>query len=336
MTENNQINWKDTINLLKNTEILSQKINRELAKCITGQKEILEQIMITLLANGHCLLIGVPGLGKTLIVKSIAKLFDLDFKRIQFTPDLMPADIIGTDILEEDKSTGSREIRFIKGPIFTNILLADEINRTPPKTQAALLEAMGELQVTAGGKTYRLSPPFFTLASQNPIEQEGTYPLPEAQLDRFLMSINLDYLPLQDEIEMVKKTTSSAKEEINMVVTAQEIMEIQNIVREIPVPDNVMSYAVKLAYSTRPGTTLASPKVNLYVKYGAGSRASQSLILAAKARALLGGRLNASIEDIKAVAKPILRHRIALNFRANADGVNIENLLNDWVAADLS
>jgi MoxR-like ATPase len=336
MTDNNQINWKDTINLLKNTEILSQKINRELAKCITGQKEILEQIMITLLANGHCLLIGVPGLGKTLIVKSIAKLFDLEFKRIQFTPDLMPADIIGTDILEEDKSTGSREIRFIKGPIFTNILLADEINRTPPKTQAALLEAMGELQVTAGGKTYRLSPPFFTLASQNPIEQEGTYPLPEAQLDRFLMSINLDYLPLQDEIEMVKKTTSTSKEEINMVVSAQEIMEIQTIVREIPVPDNVMSYAVKLAYSTRPGTALASPKVNLYVKYGAGSRASQSLILAAKARALLSGRLNASIEDIKAVAKPILRHRIALNFRANADGVNIENLLNEWIAADLT
>jgi len=336
MTENNQTNWKDAVNLLKNAEALSQKINRELSKCITGQKEILEQIMITLLANGHCLLIGVPGLGKTLIVKSIAKLFDLDFKRIQFTPDLMPADIIGTDILEEDKSTGSREIRFIKGPIFTNILLADEINRTPPKTQAALLEAMGELQVTAGGKTYRLNPPFFTLASQNPIEQEGTYPLPEAQLDRFLMSINLDYLPLQDEIEMVKKTTSNTKEEINMIVTAQEIMEIQGVVREIPVPDNVMNYAVKLAYSTRPGTTLASQKVNLYVKYGAGSRASQSLILAAKARALLGGRLNASIEDIKAVAKPILRHRIALNFRANADGVNIENLLNEWIAADLS
>lgn len=335
MTENNT-NWKDTLNLLKNTEALSQKINHELAKCITGQKEILDQIIISLFANGHCLLIGVPGLGKTLIVKSIAKLFDLEFKRIQFTPDLMPADIIGTDILEEDKTTGGREIRFIKGPIFTNILLADEINRTPPKTQAALLEAMGELQVTAGGKTYRLSPPFFTLASQNPIEQEGTYPLPEAQLDRFLMSISLDYLPLEDEIEMVKKTTSKAGEEIKMVVSAEEIIEIQNIVREIPVPDNVMSYAVKLAYSTRPGTPLASPKVNQYVKYGAGSRASQSLILAAKARALLNSRLNASIEDVKAVAKPILRHRIALNFRANADGVNIEELLNEWIAADLT
>lgn len=336
MTEQNNTNWKDALNLLKNTEALSQKINHELSKCITGQKEILDQIIISLFANGHCLLIGVPGLGKTLIVKSIAKLFDLEFKRIQFTPDLMPADIIGTDILEEDKSTGAREIRFIKGPIFTNILLADEINRTPPKTQAALLEAMGELQVTAGGKTYRLSPPFFTLASQNPIEQEGTYPLPEAQLDRFLMSISLDYLPLDDEIEMVKKTTSKAAEEIKMVVSAEEIIEIQNVVREIPVPDNVMSYAVKLAYSTRPGTPLASPKVNQYVKYGAGSRASQSLILAAKARALLNSRLNASIEDVKAVAKPILRHRIALNFRANADSVNIEDLLNEWIAADLS
>jgi MoxR-like ATPase len=336
MTENNTTNWKDTANLLKNTEALSKNIQHELAKGITGQKEILEQIIITLFANGHCLLIGVPGLGKTLIVKSIARLFDLEFKRIQFTPDLMPADIIGTDVLEEDKSTGAREIRFIKGPVFTNILLADEINRTPPKTQAALLEAMGELQVTAGGKTYRLTPPFFTLASQNPIEQEGTYPLPEAQLDRFLMSISLDYLPLEDEIEMVKKTTSKSQEEINMVISAQEILEIQNIVREIPVPENEMTYEVKLAYSTRPGTALASPKVNQYVKYGAGSRASQALILASKARALLNSRLNASIEDVKAVAKPILRHRIALNFRANADGINIEDLLNEWIAADLS
>ena len=336
MTENNRTNWKDTESLLKNTEALSQKIKNELAKGITGQKEILEQIIITLFANGHCLLIGVPGLGKTLIVKSIARLFDLDFKRIQFTPDLMPADIIGTDVLEEDKSTGTRQIRFIKGPVFTNILLADEINRTPPKTQAALLEAMGELQVTAGGKTYRLSPPFFTLASQNPIEQEGTYPLPEAQLDRFLMSISLDYLPLVDEIEMVKKTTSKSSEEINMVISAEEIIEIQNIVREIPVPENVLSYAVKLAYSTRPGTALASPKVNQYVKYGAGSRASQALILAAKARALLNSRLNASIEDVKAVARPILRHRIALNFRAHADGINIEDLINEWIAADLT
>lgn len=331
----NYTNWKDASNLQKNAEILSQKINSELSKAITGQKDILEQIIISLLAGGHCLLIGVPGLGKTLIVKSIAKLFDLDFKRVQFTPDLMPADIIGTDILEEDKASGKRDIRFIKGPIFTNILLADEINRTPPKTQSALLEAMGELQVTAGGKTYRLSPPFFTLASQNPIEQEGTYPLPEAQLDRFLMSITLDYLSIQDEIEMVRKTTSPKKDEINTILSAQEIQDIQNVVREIPVPENVLRYAVNLAYLTRPNTQFATTKTNTYVKYGAGSRASQALIMAAKARALLRSRLNVSIEDIQAVAKPILKHRIALNFRANADNISIDNLLTEWLNTEI-
>lgn len=328
-------NWQNAHQLQNNAKILSEKINAELSKAITGQKEVLEQIIISLLAGGHCLLIGVPGLGKTLIVKSIAKLFDLEFKRVQFTPDLMPADIIGTDILEEDKSSGTRSIRFIKGSIFTNILLADEINRTPPKTQSALLEAMGELQVTAGGKTYKLSPPFFTLASQNPIEQEGTYPLPEAQLDRFLMSITLDYLPLQDEIEMVRKTTATKNEEISTILSAKEILEIQDVVRVIPVPDNVLNYAVNLVYLTRPHTQYASEKTNTYVKYGAGSRASQALIMAAKARALLHSRLNASIEDVKAVARPILKHRIALNFRANADNITIDKLLTEWLNTEI-
>ncbi|PCJ52043.1 MAG: AAA family ATPase [Planctomycetota bacterium] len=317
--------------LIQNSKSTFTKIFDELSKAVIGQEETLEHIIITLIGGGHGLLIGVPGLGKTMIVKTIAKIFDLNFKRIQFTPDLMPADIIGTDILEEDKMTGKREIKFVKGPVFTNILLADEINRTPPKTQAALLEAMGENQVTASGNTFILEPPFFTLASQNPIEQEGTYPLPEAQLDRFLMSIQLDYLPLEHEIKMVQMTTSNTPMEVNTVITAEEIIAIQALVKEIPVPDNILEYAVSLAYSTRPNTKHSSETANKYVRYGAGSRASQALITASKAKALMDGRVNASIEDVKAIAKPVLRHRIALNFKANADGIQLDDLLNEWI-----
>jgi len=304
-------------------------IYREISKVIVGQEEVIEQTILTMLSAGHCLLIGVPGLGKTLTVKTIARIFDLDFRRIQFTPDLMPADIIGTDILQEDKTTGVRELKFIKGPIFTNILLADEINRTPPKTQAALLEAMGELQVTAGGQTFQLSPPFFTLASQNPIEQEGTYPLPEAQLDRFLMSINIDYLPLEKEEEMVLKTTTGKQEEIQPIISGEEVLHLQELVREVPVSKNVLNYAVRLSVSTRPGSELASDEVNRYIKWGAGSRASQALILTGKARALFNGRYNVAIEDVQAVSRPVLRHRIATNFRASADGLTVENLINN-------
>ncbi len=310
---------------------LKATIFKELDKVIVGQKRTLEEVIITLLAGGHCLLIGVPGLGKTMIVKSISQLFDLQFKRIQFTPDLMPADIVGTDVLEEDKLTGHREVKFIKGPIFTNLLLADEINRTPPKTQAALLEAMGEYQVTAGGNTYYLAQPFFTLASQNPIEQEGTYPLPEAQLDRFLLSIELEYLSVEDEAKMVLKTTQNTQDKINIVLSAEDILMAQKLVREVIVPDNVLMLAVKLAYSTRPNLEISPAIVNSFVKYGAGSRASQSLILAAKAKAFLDGRFNVSREDVLEIARPVLKHRMALNFKARAENISIEDVIKELI-----
>ncbi|MCM8530858.1 MAG: MoxR family ATPase [Lentisphaeraceae bacterium] len=304
-----------------------EKLVSELGKVIIGQDEILEQIAIALFSKGHVLLMGVPGLGKTLLVKSIAEIFSLSFKRIQFTPDLMPADIFGTEVIEEEPGTGKHVFKFVKGPIFANIVLADEINRTPPKTQAALLEAMEEKHVTAGGTTYALDQPFFVLATQNPIELEGTYPLPEAQLDRFLFNIVIDYLSIEDEIKMVSQTTGKSVPDLSKIFDGEEIMEIQQIVREVPVSENVVKYAVNLVAATRPKTKTAPDFVTNQLRWGAGSRASQALILAGKARALLHGRYNVSIEDVKALALPVLRHRIVTNFNADAEGVTVEDII---------
>ena len=308
-------------------------LKAELAKVIVGQQDVIDQIIITLLAGGHALLTGVPGLGKTLLVKTVAQLFSLSFKRIQFTPDLMPADIFGTEVLQEDPATGTRAFKFIRGPVFANIVLADEINRTPPKTQAALLEAMGEYHVTSAGKTIDLDRPFFVLATQNPIELEGTYPLPEAQLDRFLLNIVLDYLPVEDEVKMVRETTSPELATLSPILSGDDIVAFQKLVREVPVSDNVVSYAVRLAAATRPNTPNAAPRVNELVKWGAGSRASQALILAGKARALLDGRRNVACEDVRALAIPVFRHRVITNFRAEAENISTEALLKEIIAS---
>lgn len=303
------------------------KLRSELAKEIIGQGDVVEQLVIAILSGGHALLTGVPGLGKTKLVKSIAKLFSLSFKRIQFTPDLMPSDIFGTEVMEEDSASGARMFRFIKGPVFANLVLADEINRTPPKTQAALLEAMGESSVTAAGKTYSLEAPFFVLATQNPIELEGTYPLPEAQLDRFLLNIVMDYLPIQDEVRMVKATTSDESNELQPLLDGADIVAIQKLVRQVPVSDNVVDYAVRICAATRPGSEMASRQVSEMVQWGAGSRASQAMVLAGKARALLDGRRNVACEDIRALALPILRHRVITNFKANAEGIDTTKII---------
>ena len=306
------------------------RIETELAKAIVGQQETVEQIIIALLTGGHCLLTGVPGLGKTLLVKSLARIFSLEFRRIQFTPDLMPADIYGTEIMEQDPASGRAEFHFIKGPVFANVVLADEINRTPPKTQAALLEAMEERQVTAAGKTMPLPQPFFVLATQNPIELEGTYPLPEAQLDRFVLNPVLSYLDLDVEQEMVARTTSPERPQLTAVLNADEILQVQQLVREVPAPQNVVSFAVRLVAATRPAET-ADADIKRNIKWGAGSRASQYLILAGKARALLHGRYNVAIEDVKALARPIMRHRVITSFHADAEGVTAENLIDRLV-----
>ena len=308
-------------------------LKAELAKVVVGQQDVIDQIIITLLAGGHALLTGVPGLGKTLLVKSVAQLFSLSFKRIQFTPDLMPADIFGTEVLQEDPATGSRAFKFIQGAVFANIVLADEINRTPPKTQAALLESMGEYHVTSAGKTLELDRPFFVLATQNPIELEGTYPLPEAQLDRFLLNIVLNYLPVDDEVKMVRETTSPELATLSPILNGDDIVAFQKLVREVPVSDNVVSYAVRLAAATRPNTPNAAPRVNELVKWGAGSRASQALILAGKARALLDGRRNVACEDVRALAIPVFRHRVITNFRAEAENISTEALLQEIIAS---
>lgn len=304
-----------------------EKILLEIHKVIVGQNDVIEQIIIALFSGGHVLLTGVPGLGKTLLVKNIARIFSLGFKRIQFTPDLMPADIFGTEVLEEDVHTGKRSFRFIHGPVFSNIILADEINRTPPKTQSALLEAMEERHVTAGGHTHQLDPPFFVLATQNPIELEGTYPLPEAQLDRFLLNVILDYLPIEQEEEMVAATTAPEQKLPEAIFNGKEIIELQRIVREVAVSKNVISYAVRLVNSTRPQSKYAPEEVRLKVKWGAGSRASQALILAGKARALINGRYNVACEDVRALALPVLRHRVITNFHADAEGVTSEDII---------
>ena len=297
-------------------------LKQEISKIIVGQDLVVDQILLSIFSGGHALLVGVPGLAKTLMVNTISHALGLDFKRIQFTPDLMPSDILGSEILDEN-----RTFKFIKGPIFSNIILADEINRTPPKTQAALLEAMQERAVTIAGHNYKLSLPYFVLATQNPIEQEGTYPLPEAQLDRFMFSIKLDYPSFAEEVEVVKSTTSNLKQEINPLFTAQEIIDFQQLIRRIPVADNVIEYAVTLVTKTRPDSNLASDFIKNYIDWGAGPRASQNLILAAKAHAAFNGKFSPDIEDVKAVAEGILRHRVVKNYKADAEGLTIEKII---------
>ncbi|MFN5443412.1 MAG: AAA family ATPase [Crocinitomicaceae bacterium] len=297
-------------------------LKNEIHKTIVGQDEIVNQLLISIFSGGHALLIGVPGLAKTLLVNTISKTLGLSFNRIQFTPDLMPSDIIGTEILDENKT-----FKFVKGPIFHHLLLADEINRTPPKTQAALLEAMQEKSITAAGKTYSLPEPFFVLATQNPIEQEGTYPLPEAQLDRFMFNIWVDYPSYIEEIAIVKSTTSNSKIEVNQILNEEKIIQYQELVRKIPVTDNVLEYAVKLVNKTRKNGEFANEIANKYISWGAGPRASQNIILAAKCHALIKGKLSPDIEDVKAIAKPVLRHRIVANYRAEAEGYSIDKII---------
>lgn len=305
----------------------SKKISTELRKSIIGQDEAIQQVLTALFTGGHCLITGVPGLAKTLLIKAIAEVLDLKFSRIQFTPDLMPADIIGTDVIEEDRTTGKRGLNFIHGPIFANVILADEINRTPPKTQAALLEAMQEHQVTAGGKTYILDEPFFVLATQNPIELEGTYPLPEAQLDRFMFNIVMDYLPEDDEVQVVTSTTSTYTPQLQTVIKGEEILEFQRVVRKVPLAEEVARYAVRLAAASRPNSKNSPEFINNWVSWGAGLRASQYLILGAKARAIMEGRYNVSIKDIKALAYPVLRHRILTNFYAESEKITSTDII---------
>ncbi len=301
---------------------LRERLLKELRKVIVGQEQVIDDLLTALVSRGHCLLVGVPGLAKTLLISTLARAVDLDFKRVQFTPDLMPTDIIGSDILQDDPETGRRVFQFIKGPVFANVVLADEVNRTPPKTQAALLQAMQEGEVTAGGTTYPLPKPFFVLATQNPIEQEGTYPLPEAQLDRFMFSLYVDYPSAAEEKEIVLSTTSSLEPEIEAVLTRDDIDRVQRVVRRVPVADYVVEYAVDLVAKSRPNTPGSPDFVNDWVGWGAGPRASQYLVLGAKARAILRGRPNATEEDVRAVALPVLRHRILVNFNAEADGTS--------------
>lgn len=306
-----------------------EKIEQELGRVIIGQKDAVEEILITLFAGGNCLITGVPGLAKTLMVRAIAGIFDLEFHRIQFTPDLMPADITGTEILID--SENGRELQFVKGPVFTNVLLADEINRTPPKTQAALLEAMQEKQVSVGGSSRDLPKPFFVLATQNPIEMEGTYPLPEAQLDRFLLNVFIDYLPEEDEVKVVSETTSRTDTQTSPVFKAEDVLRIQSVVRKVPVADSVVRYAVRLAASSRPGQPNTPDFVNEWINWGAGLRAGQALVLGAKARALLQGRSHVTPDDVKALAVPVLRHRILPNFKAEAEGVDADQVIRKLV-----
>ena len=311
----------EAVDALKNTH---DNLLKEIQKVIYGQDEIVKEVLISIFSGGHCLLVGVPGLAKTLLVNTISDVLGLSYNRIQFTPDLMPSDIIGTEILKE-----SRQFQFVKGPLFANIILADEINRTPPKTQAALLEAMQERTVTVAGKHYDLPSPFFVLATQNPIEQEGTYPLPEAQLDRFMFNVWLDYPSFNDELTIVKNTTSNKVFDLQKILGAEEILFFQNLVRKIPINDNVLQYAVKLVHKTRPNTEFAPKLVNDYVNWGAGPRASQYLVVGAKAHAALNGKYSPDIEDVKAVAVSILRHRIVRNYKAEAEGITIEKIIDE-------
>ncbi len=312
------------VTLAKELQQNIERLKQEVGKIIIGQKPIIHEIILSILAGSHALLIGVPGLAKTLMVHTIAQSLGLNFKRIQFTPDLMPSDILGTEILDEN-----RHFQFIKGPVFTNILLADEINRTPPKTQAALLEAMQEKQVSIANKNFELDKPFFVLATQNPIEQEGTYPLPEAQLDRFMFALKLDYPDFEEEVEVVKSTTITGDVQINRVIDKSQILAYQDLVKKVPVADNVIEYAVRLVGKTRPKSDAAPELVKQYLDWGAGPRASQNLILAAKANALINAKLSPDIEDVQTVAKGILRHRILLNYKGEAEGVTVEDIIDE-------
>jgi MoxR-like ATPase len=313
----------EAVNALKESY---QKLTSEIGKVIIGQEDTVRLLLTAIFCQGHCLLVGVPGLAKTLLIQTIAEALDLDFNRIQFTPDLMPSDIVGSETLDNE-----RNFKFVKDSIFANIILADEINRTPPKTQSALLEAMQEYAVTVSGKKYPLSRPFFVLATQNPIEQEGTYPLPEAQLDRFMFMVNLDYPSYRAEVEIVKNTTTSTKYKVQKQVSGEEILAFQELVRKVPVADNVVEYAVKLVHKTRPKSELSDAVTNQYLEWGAGPRASQNLILAAKCNALINGKYSPDIEDVQAVALPILRHRIVRNFKAEAEGVSVEDIIKKLV-----
>jgi len=320
--EQKSMTTDDDLKLVKQMRESMDAIRREVGKVIIGQEDVLNEILMCIIAGGHALLIGLPGLAKTLTVNTIAKVLDMKFKRIQFTPDLMPSDITGTEVLETDRVTQQKEFRFMQGPIFCNMLLADEINRTPPKTQAALLEAMQEKQVSVGKEVYKLDKPFFVLATQNPIEQEGTYPLPEAQLDRFMFNIFVDYPTMDEEVEVITRTTMSAGGEPKVVVDKQAVIHLQEVVRKIPVSQHVISYAVKLVRATRPGDAMAPEFTKKYVSTGAGPRAGQFLILAAKARAVLEGRIHVSCNDVRNAAMPVLRHRILTNFSADSEGIN--------------
>jgi len=302
-------------------------LRKEIAKIVVGQNDIVEQLLISLFSRGHCILVGVPGLAKTLLIRTLSKSLNLSFNRIQFTPDLMPGDITGTEIIEEDATTGKKMFRFIPGPLFANIILADEINRTPPKTQAALLESMQEYHVTAGGVRHDLEKPFFVLATQNPIEQEGTYPLPEAQLDRFMFNLWLDYPAFQEEMDIVSQTTAPGQATIQPILSGKQIMDYQDLVREVPVPDSVLEFAVRLVSMTRPNTNHAPDFVNKYMSWGAGPRASQFLVIGGKARALSRGRYNVTEDDIRSLATPVLRHRIVNNYAAEAEGLNTVSLI---------
>lgn len=316
-------NYKDDVEAAKAFVEKYKLLNAEIGKVIIGQQDTVKNVLISIFSKGHCLLVGVPGLAKTLLVNTIADSLGLSFNRIQFTPDLMPSDIVGAEILDEN-----RNFRFIKGPLFANIVLADEINRTPPKTQSALLEAMQERAVTAGGKRYELGNPFFVLATQNPIEQEGTYPLPEAQLDRFMFNVWLDYPSFEEEVMVVKSTTGNNKTSLNKILTAEEIVFFQDLIRRIPVPDNVLEYAVKLATKTRPASSSAPEVTKKYLSWGAGPRASQYLVIGAKCHAAINGKYSPDIEDVKAVANSILRHRVVKNYKAEAEGISVEEIIN--------
>ncbi len=316
-------NYKDDVEAVDALKNVYERFSTEIKKVIFGQDDVVKEVLLSVFSNGHCLLVGVPGLAKTLLVNTLAQVLGLKYKRIQFTPDLMPSDIIGTEILDEN-----RKFKFIKGPLFANIILADEINRTPPKTQAALLEAMQEKNVTAGGTKYELEKPFFVLATQNPIEQEGTYPLPEAQLDRFMFNIWLDYPSYEDEITIVENTTTDNSVSLNTILSAEEIIFFQKLIRRIPINNNVLQYAVNLASLTRPGTEKAHDWANQYLEWGAGPRASQYFVIGAKAHAAINGKYAPDIEDVKAVAPAILRHRIVRNYKAEAEGISVDAIIN--------
>ena len=318
------MNYKSDVEAVDAFVVKYKELTKEIGKVIIGQEEVVKDVLLSVFGKGHCLLVGVPGLAKTLLVNTIADVLGLSYSRIQFTPDLMPSDIIGTEILGED-----RHFKFIKGPLFANIILADEINRTPPKTQSALLEAMQERAVTAAGKRYELGNPFFVLATQNPIEQEGTYPLPEAQLDRFMFNVWLDYPTYNDELTIVKNTTSDYKVSLKKILDADEIVYFQELVRRVPVADNVLDYAVKLASKTRPQTDSAPEIVKKYLSWGAGPRASQYLVIGAKCNAIMKGKYSPDIEDVRSVATAILRHRIVLNYKAEAEGVSVEKIIEE-------